>query len=298
MRLSSYDVSYCSALDPLTLSGLVYDAIGFGFNPIIANERVDETLDWSHDVVVHSPSAISAFGTKRTLGIGRSLRPQESAGVAKVYRKASISEPSTGVEDVGRSSLGWSCSPLFVAQPRLAPQLFDDIRPSAALLIAGGKFIPRVSPLTLAVQVQRVIRANSDSLTPPLTPARSQARHRHVSAILLKFGANATKRDGSEISPYERSLLQVRARPCALYLAHCTCASALTPNMQHNLAVRVCEILRDTRDSPSVHIPADTDEALASSTESAHEESRPPTRFRMLERKNTAVALTATMLER
>lgn len=68
--------------------------------------------------------------------------------------------------------------------------------------------------------------------------------------------------------------------------------------MQHNLAVRVCEILRDTRDSPSVHIPADTDEALASSTESAHEESRPPTRFRMLERKNTAVALTATMLER
>jgi hypothetical protein len=57
-------------------------------------------------------------------------------------------------EAVDHSGRGWAASAVYVALPRMPVKSHDAAHPSAALTRAGGKFIPRVSPLTLAVQVR------------------------------------------------------------------------------------------------------------------------------------------------
>jgi hypothetical protein len=70
--------------------------------------------------------------------------------------------------------------------------------------------------------------------------------------------------------------------------------------MQHNLAVRVCDILRDIRTTPLKRLPAASSAAPGSpgfDASAAPIES--PAQFGgVLERKNTAAALTAALLER
>lgn len=70
--------------------------------------------------------------------------------------------------------------------------------------------------------------------------------------------------------------------------------------MQHNLAVRVCDILRDIRTMPLKRLPAAT--AATPSSPGPDASAAPiesPAQFgAVLERKNTAAALTAALLER
>jgi hypothetical protein len=150
--------------------------------------------------------------TRRASQVGIDFVPESSVTHGPVHRnlnaaalpatakshpppRSVLRRSSVAASQPEHSGRGWAHSLTDLPRPQTdAAQPFtllcgfsEPLIPSPAILRAAGKFIPRVSPLTLAVQ----------------------SHHKDVSSVLLKFGANATKRDGSGLSPYDRSLLQV-----------------------------------------------------------------------------------------
>lgn len=195
-RLAGSDVSFFTALDPLSLAGLVEELIGAGFDSssvtgvagrsdgaaprqtrVSASSQVaggvalrqdDVDPDLLHvrrtsDVGVElsaGPGARRSSGAARAGLGGKSAAHggrEHALGVRHVGGLKGASSPpaaSTVMSDaVDHSGRGWAASATYVALPRMPLKTQDVPHPSAALLRAAGKFIPRVSPLTLAVQV-------------------------------------------------------------------------------------------------------------------------------------------------
>lgn len=136
-RLVNFDVSFFTTLDPLSLSGLVAEVVSAGFDA----SRVGR----GNCALSHHAGAENLSTTKRLLLMSSSVRHVSNVGNGQ----------RRGSESSEHSGRGWAHSSDFVhGPPRWAPLPSSTIRPSAAVMHAGGKFVPRVSPLSLAVQVR------------------------------------------------------------------------------------------------------------------------------------------------
>ena len=202
-RLVNIDVSQSAALDPLTLSGFHLSAGA----PLDAESSVTEVLrqgaqssgTWPVRLLQRSGTAV-AGDRRESLRLSRlslcGVHVSTGGGASSVARLTVVPL---------HSGLGWSFS---TPAAQRAGSIVDaalglHALPGATLRQAAGIRVPYVSPLTLAVH----------------------ARRRSVAEILLRLGADATSRDGSDLSPYERALLQ------------------------HAISSRVCDSLR------SAHVP-------------------------------------------
>ena len=135
-RLVNFDACFFTTLDPLSLSGLVAEVVSAGFDASRVSRGTSARPQ--HSGVV-KPSTM-----KPTSLLHSSVRHVNIGGGAQ----------RRGSESSEHSGRGWAHSSEFVqGPPGWAFTPCATIRPSAAVIHAGGKFVPRVSPLTLAVQV-------------------------------------------------------------------------------------------------------------------------------------------------
>jgi ankyrin repeat protein len=115
---------------------------------------------------------------------------------ADVYGEDRIVPQAHELFPLPAAVLGLPIPPLRPAAPPAPPRLPGPSEAVGDLLSTNSK-VPHLSPLSLAVH----------------------SRQYNVAKLLLKFGGDATKKDGSQMSPYDRALAQ------------------------HAVAVRVCELL-------------------------------------------------------